>query len=99
MKQIISHWHFRHQKLKWTTTGQLEIVPLILTEDHETNKASYFYSQKDIAKIILGYNAGNDHVISVRFFRQPFNVAVIQIYFPTTDADNEVADEFGRRHQ
>lgn len=49
--------------------------------------------------MVLGYNAGNDHIISVRFCRQPFNVAVIQIYFPTTDADNEVVDEFGRRHQ
>lgn len=49
--------------------------------------------------MVLGYNAGNDHIISVRFCRQPLNMAVIQVYFPTTDADNEVVDEFGRRQQ
>lgn len=40
------------------------------------------------------YNAINDQIISIRFCRQLFNMAVIQSHTPTIDAEKEEADEF-----
>ena len=38
------------------------------------------------------YNLKNDRMISVHFQGKPFNITVIQVYAPTTDA--EEADQF-----
>ena len=41
---------------------------------------------------MLGYNLKNDRMILIRFQGKPFNITVIQVYVPTTDA--EEADQF-----
>ena len=35
----------------------------------------------------LGYKHKNDRMISVRFQGKPFNITVIQVYVPTTNAE------------
>ena len=35
---------------------------------------------------VLGCNLKNDRIISVRFQGKPFNITVIQVYSPTTNA-------------
>ena len=42
--------------------------------------------------VVLGYNLKNDSVISVHFQGKPFNITVIQVYGPTTNA--EEAEQF-----
>ena len=41
---------------------------------------------------ILGCNLKNDRMISVRFQGKPFNITVIQVYAPTSNAE-EAEDE------
>ena len=36
----------------------------------------------------------NDRMISVRFQGKPFNITVIQVYAPTTDAKEAEVDQF-----
>ena len=41
----------------------------------------------------------NDRIISVRFQGKPFNITVIQIYVPTTDAKEAEVDQFNEDPQ
>ena len=41
---------------------------------------------KRIQNAVLGCNFKNDRLISVRFQGKPFNITVIQVYAPTTNA-------------
>ena len=41
---------------------------------------------KRVRNAVLGYNLKNDRVISVRFRDKSFNITVIQVYAPTTNA-------------
>ena len=36
---------------------------------------------------VLGYNLKNDRMIFVRFQGKPLNITVIQVYAPTTNAE------------
>ena len=77
-------------ELKWTGMGEFN------SDDH----CSYYYGQeslrrnevapivnKRIQKIsIVGCNLKNDRMISVHLQGKPFNVTVIQVYAPTTNA-------------
>ena len=41
---------------------------------------------KRVRNAVLGCNLKNDRIISVRFQGKPFNITVIQVYSPTTNA-------------
>ena len=43
---------------------------------------------------ILGYNLKNDRMISVHFQGKPFNITVIQVYAPTTNAEEDEVEWF-----
>ena len=43
---------------------------------------------------VLGCNLKNDRMISVHFQGKPFNITVIQVYAPTTDARETEVDWF-----
>ena len=42
---------------------------------------------KRVPNVVLGCNLKNDRMISVHFQGKPFNITVIQVYAPTTDAE------------
>ena len=42
---------------------------------------------KRVQNAVLGRNLKNDRMISVRFQGKPFNITVIQVYAPTTNAE------------
>ena len=48
---------------------------------------------KRVQNAILGYNLKNDRMISVHFQGKPFNITVIQVYAPITNAE-EAEDEW-----
>ena len=48
---------------------------------------------KRIQNAVLGCNLKNDRMISVRFQGKPFNITVIQVYAPITNAE-EVEGEW-----
>ena len=42
---------------------------------------------KRVQNAVLGCNLKNDRMVSVRFQGKPFNITVIQVYAPTTNAN------------
>ena len=52
---------------------------------------------KRVQNAVLGYNLKNDRMISVHFQGKPFTSTVIQVYAPTTNA--EEAERFGEELQ
>ena len=49
---------------------------------------------KRVQIAVLGCNLKNDRMISVRFQGKPFNITVIQVYAPTSNAEEAEAEEF-----
>ena len=49
---------------------------------------------KKIQNVVLGCNLKNDRMISVHFQGKPFNIAVIQVYAPTSNAEEAEVDWF-----
>ena len=49
---------------------------------------------KRIQNAVLGCNFKNDRLISVRFQGKPFNITVIQVYAPTSNAQEDEVERF-----
>ena len=49
---------------------------------------------KRVQNAVLGYNLKNDRMISVLFQRKPFNIIVIQVYAPTSNAEEGEVEWF-----
>ena len=47
---------------------------------------------KRVQNAVLGCNLKNDRMISFRFQGKPFNITVIQVYAPTTSAEEVEVD-------
>ena len=47
-----------------------------------------------VQNAVLGYNLKNDRMISVRFQGKPFNITVIQVYAPTSNAEEAELERF-----
>ena len=85
----------RISELKWTGMGKLN------SDDHRI----YYYGQeslkrngvaiivnKRVQNAVLGYNLKNDRTIC--FQGKPFNITVIQVYAPTSNAEEAEVDWF-----
>ena len=48
---------------------------------------------KRVWNAVLGCNLQNDRMISVRFQGKPFNITVIQVYAPTSNAEEAEVEE------
>ena len=49
---------------------------------------------KGVWNAVLGCNLKNDRMISVRFQGKPFNIMVIQVYAPTSNAEEAEVEQF-----
>ena len=49
---------------------------------------------KRVQNAVLGCNLKNDRMISVRFQGKPFNITVIQVYAPTSNAEEVEVEWF-----
>ena len=49
---------------------------------------------KRVRNAVLGCNLKNDRMISVRFQGKPFNISVIQVYAPTSNAEEAEVEWF-----
>ena len=49
---------------------------------------------KRIQNAILGCSLKNDRMISVHFQGKPFNITVIQVYAPTSNAEEDAVEQF-----
>ena len=84
-------------ELKWTEMGEFN------SDDHYV----YYCGQeslrrngvaimvgKRVRNAVLGCNLKNDRMISVRFQGKPFNITVIQVYAPTSNAEEAEVERF-----
>ena len=84
-------------ELKWTGMDEFN------SNDHY----SYYYGQeslrrngvaimvnKRVQNAVLGCNLKNDRMISVRFQGKPFNITVIQVYAPTSNAEEAEVEQY-----
>ena len=49
---------------------------------------------KRVRNAVLGYDLKNDRMISIRFQGKPFNKTVIQVYAPTSNAEEAEVEQF-----
>ena len=49
---------------------------------------------KRVQNAVLGCNLKNDRMMSVRFQGKPFNIRVIQVYSPTSNAEEAETERF-----
>ena len=49
---------------------------------------------KGVRNAVLGCNLKNDRMISVHFEGKPFNITVIQVYAPTSNAEEAEVERF-----
>ena len=86
-----------NSELKWTEMGEFN------SDDHYI----YYCGQESLRRngvaltvnkrvwnAVLGCNLKNDRMISVRFQGKPFNITVIQLYAPTSNAEEAEVEQF-----
>ena len=84
-------------ELKWTGKGKFN------SDDHYI----YYCGQESLGRngvaimvnkrvrnAVLGHNLKNNRMISVRFQGKPFNITVIQVYAPTSNAEETEVERF-----
>ena len=84
-------------ELKWTGMGEFN------SDDHYIYCCGQEYLRRNEVAIIVNKtvrnaelvcNLKNDRMISVHFQGKPFNITVIQVYAPTSNAEEAEAEQF-----
>ena len=84
-------------ELKWTGMGELysddHYIYYCGQESLRRNEVALI-ANKRIQSVMLGCNLRNDRMISVHFQGKPFNIMVIQVYAPTSNAKEAEVERF-----
>ena len=79
-------------ELKWTGMGEFNsddhYIYYCRQESLRRNGVAIMVNKR-VRKAVLGCTLKNDRMISVRFQGKPFNITVIQVYAPTSNAEVE----------
>ena len=77
-------------KLKWTGMGEFNshdhYIYYCGQESLRRNGVAIIVNKR-VQNAILGCNLKNDRMISVHFQGKPFNITIIQVYDPTSNAE------------
>ena len=77
-------------KLKWTGMGEFNshdhYIYYCGQESLRRNGVAIIINKR-VQNAILGCNLKNDRMISVHFQGKPFNITIIQVYDPTSNAE------------
>ncbi|WP_228828628.1 exonuclease/endonuclease/phosphatase family protein, partial [Nocardia beijingensis] len=77
-------------EIKWTEMGEFNsndhYIYYCGQESLRRNGVAIMVS-KGVLNAVLGCNLKNGRVISVRFQGKPFNITIIQVYAPTSNAE------------
>ena len=79
-------------ELEWTGMCEFTsyLIPLYLLLGQESlrrNAVALIVNKKGLKNAVLGCSLKNDRMISVHFQVKPFNITVIQVYAPTSNAE------------
>ena len=84
-------------ELKWTGMGEFNsddhYIYYCGQESLRRNGVAIMVNKR-VLNAVLGYNIKNDRMISVRFQGKPFNITVIQVYAPTSNAEEAEVEQF-----
>ena len=73
----------------------MPIISITVAKDPlEEMESLHFFRHNKVWNAVLGCNLKNDRMILVRSQGKPFNTTVIQVYDPTTDAEEAEAEQF-----
>ena len=79
----------RISELKWTGMGEFNSDDHYIyygrQESRRRNRIALIVNKR-VQNAILGCNLKNNRIISVHFQGKPFNITVIQVYVPTSNA-------------
>ena len=77
-------------ELKWTAMGEFksddQYIYYCGQESLRRNRVAILVNKR-LQNAVLGCNLKNDRMISVHFQGKPFNITVIQVYAPTSNAE------------
>ena len=89
-------------KLKWTGMGEFNsddhYIYYCGQESLRGNRVAIIVN-KSVGNAVLGCNLKNNRMISVRFHDKPFNIIVIQVYAPTSNAEEVEVEWFYKEIQ
>ena len=84
-------------ELKWTGMGEFNsddhYIYYCREESLRRNGVAIMVNKR-FRNAILGRNLKNDRIISVHFQGKPFNITVIQVYAPTSKAEEAEVERF-----
>ena len=84
-------------ELKWTGMGEFNsdnhYVYYCGQESLRRNGVAIIVNKR-VQNAVLGSNLKNDRMISVHFQGKPFNITVIQVYAPTSNAKETEVEQF-----
>ena len=73
----------------------MPIISITVAKDPlEEMESLHFFRHNKVWNAVLGCNLKNDRMILVHSQGKPFNTTVIQVYDPTTDAEEAEAEQF-----
>ena len=86
-------------QLKWTGMGEFDLYINDLYiyycgQESPRRSGVAFIVNKRVQNAVIGYNLKNDRMTSVRFQGKPFNITVIQVYAPNTNAEEAEVEQF-----
>ena len=84
-------------ELKWTGMGDFNSDDLYIYycgQESLGRNGGALIVNKRVQNAILGCNLKNDRMISVRFQSKPFSITVIQVYAPTSNAEEAEVERF-----
>ena len=84
-------------ELKWTEMGKFNSDDHYIyycEQDSLRKNGVALIVNKRVRNAVFGCNLKNDRMISVRFQRKPFNITVIWVYAPTSNAEEAEVEWF-----
>ena len=87
----------RISEQKWTGMGEFNsddhYIYYFRQESLRRNGAAFMVNKR-VQNAVLGYSLKNDRMISVHFQGKPFNITVIQVNAPTSNAEEAEVERF-----
>ena len=85
-------------ELKWTGMGEFNsddhYIYYCRQESLRRNGVAIMVKKKRVRNAVLGCNLRNDRMISVCLQGKPFDITVIQVYAPTSNAEETEVERF-----
>ena len=89
--------HSKNQQNKWTGTGEFksdeQYIYYCGQESLKRNEVAIMVNKR-VRNAVLGCNLKNDRMIYVHLQGKPFSITVIQVYAPTSNAEEAEVEWF-----